>query len=99
MFLRAARRCLEDAIFVTRLSYRATAQHQTCKLHIRCHNPLLITVHIEAAGYVHPRKKMMAETAIKITKSQTRLKAIRSARLNLRLRPIQVSLYPREFIY
>jgi hypothetical protein len=41
MFLRAARRCFDDAIFVTSISsldltliYRATAQQQTWEIHV-----------------------------------------------------------------
>jgi hypothetical protein len=42
-----------------------------------------------ASAYEHPQRKITVENAMKIAKSQTKLTAIRSARLNRNLRPIQ----------
>src|SRR5204862_5687596 len=41
-------------------------------------------------AYEHPRRKITVENAIKITKSQTKLTAIRSDRSNLHLRPMLI---------
>jgi len=49
-------------------------------------------------SYVQPRSRTMAPNTIKIIKTQTKLTAIRSARLNLHLRPIQASLCQCDFI-
>jgi hypothetical protein len=46
---------------------------------------------VNKSGYAHPRRKTTAETAMRITKSQTKLNAIRSERSNFHLRHIYIA--------
>jgi hypothetical protein len=50
---------------------------------------------VNKSGYVHPRRKTTAEPAMRITKSQTKLNAIRSERSNFHLRNIYIAA-PRQ---
>jgi hypothetical protein len=78
----AIHQCFHDCSPLSSLNltfkYRATAQRQTWEKFT------------STFGYVHPRKKMTAENAMKITKCQTKLNAMRSERSNFHLRHIWI---------
>jgi hypothetical protein len=46
---------------------------------------------LDKSGYVHPRRNVTTEIAMRITKIQTRLNAIRSAPSNFLLRHIYIA--------